>query len=143
MPVCTPPQLHLVAGFQGAAAGQFLQTFTFVNVSRRTCTLEGWPRLVGIPSRRVVQAKPVVRVVVRPGGAASFDVFGEDWNHRADTPCPVTRSVQVIPPGGNAALSVAVRMPNCQGHEVAPMIAGRVDRDAWSTVVGPGTARGP
>jgi Protein of unknown function (DUF4232) len=141
--VCTPPQLHLVAGFQGAAAGQFIQTFTFVNRSQRTCTLFGWPRLIGIPARRVVQSKKVVRVIVRPGRAASFDVFGADWNQVANRPCPTTRVVRVIPPGSRTSLSVMVRMPNCEGHYTAPVVAGRVDRDAWSTFAGPAAARGP
>lgn len=133
---CTPPQLHLVSHFQGAAAGQFLRTFTFVNVSQRVCTLYGWPRLVDIPYRRVVQGKPVVRVVVRPGGAASFDVYGADYDMLANKPCPETSVVRVVPPGARTATAVRARMPNCRGHYVSPLVAGRTDHYSWSTTVG-------
>src|SRR5881392_1832772 len=82
---CQPPQLRLAASFYGEAGGQFIQTFTFTNISGRVCRMEGWPRLgievsshrpVPVRTRRVVQgppgARPFASVLLRTRGAASF-----------------------------------------------------------------------
>jgi hypothetical protein len=119
------------------AAGSFIQTFTFTNVSRRVCSLTGWPR-IGLPSRRVRQGAPPTpayrTVVLRPRGAASFDVYGADWDHVRDRACPRTSTLRVAPPGVRSRLAVTVRMPNCGRFDVAPVIAGKTDREAWSVV---------
>lgn len=141
-------QLRLVASFYGEGLGAFTQTFTFTNASRQACRLRGWPGLepasqsgrpVSVRSLRVRQgASPtpaVTTVVLQPGGAASFTVYGADWNHAADRACPQTTAVLITPPGGSSALSVAVKMPDCGGFYIAPVIAGRTDREAWSVVV--------
>jgi hypothetical protein len=120
---------------------------TFVSESSRRCRLGGWPRLkvrteLGrlVPARtlRVVQgppgAPPFRRVVLRPGGAASFDVYGADWNAAANRPCPKTAALVVTPPGDQVALEIRVRLPNCGEFLIAPLIPGRRDRDAWSRV---------
>jgi hypothetical protein len=133
--------------FYGEAGGQFIQTFTFTNVGRSVCQLRGWPSLelrgksgrpVAVHSRRVVQgaqsAPPVRTVVLRRRGAASFDVYGADWNVRANQPCSHTTAIFVTAPGGRSMLSVAVKMPNCGLFDVAPVIAGKTDRQAWSRV---------
>ncbi len=131
-------QLRIGPTFYGEAGGQFLQTFTFRNRSDRTCRLRGWPRL-NARTRRVRQGGPKtpasLTVFLGAGGAASFDVYGEDWNHVADKPCPKTRVVLVTPPGATSALRVKVKLPNCGPYYVAPVIAGTKDRTAWSTVV--------
>jgi hypothetical protein len=131
--------LQLLAGFQGAALGSFTQTFTFVNASRRQCRLRGWPTLhVQGRSRRVVQdtppEPPFTAVVLAPAGAASFDVYGADWDHTANRACPETATVRIAPPGDRTALSVHVKMPNCGLYYIAPLIPGRADRRAWSVV---------
>src|SRR5689334_13386071 len=84
-PTCRPAQLRLEASFYGEAGGQFLQTFTFTNASRRECALKGWPTVTpegrsGRPQRarslRVIQTAPTVHaVVIGSGAAASFDVY--------------------------------------------------------------------
>jgi Protein of unknown function (DUF4232) len=145
---CLLPQLRLAATFYGEAGGQFVQTFTFTNVSRQACRMEGWPRIgievapsqrVAVRTRRVVQGqsggRPFARVLLRSQGAASFDVYGEDWDHLRDRSCPKTTAALVTPPGGPAALRVSVRDPSCpSGLEIAPLTAGRIDRQAWSVV---------
>ena len=80
---CESLQLRLAASFYGEAGGQFIQTFTFTNVSRRVCRMEGWPSLeievashrpVPVRTRRVVQgplrARPFARVLLRARGAS-------------------------------------------------------------------------
>jgi hypothetical protein len=145
---CQSSQLHLAASFYGAAGGQFIQTFTFTNISRRVCHMAGWPSLeidvvsrhpVAVRTRRVVQgspkARPFASVLLRARGAASFNVYGADWDFRRNRSCPLTTAALVTPPGGGAALRVGVRIPNCPGgFLIAPLIAGRTDRQSWSFV---------
>lgn len=135
---CHAQQLQLAAGFQGAALGSFTQTFTFVNASGRQCQLRGWPTLERVRTRRVAQgapsARPFATVVLAPGRAASFDVYGADWDHAADRACPPTATVRVAPPGDRTALTVHVKMPNCGLFYIAPLIPGRTDRRSWSVV---------
>lgn len=144
--VCRTAELRLVAHGYGEAGGQFRQTFTFTNVGGRTCLLAGWPtltlkspsgRAVSVRSIRVVQgalsAHPFRTVILRRGRAASFDVYGADWNFRAYRACPATTAVLVSSPGASA-LSVNVKMPNCGAFYIAPIIAGKTDRQSWSVV---------
>jgi hypothetical protein len=145
---CQPSQLQLAASFYGAAGGQFIQTLTFMNMSRRACGMAGWPsleievashRLVSVRARRVVQgqlgARPFASVLLRPRGAASFDVYGADWDFARNRSCPPATAALVTLPGGGAALSVGVRFPNCPGgFLIAPLIAGRTDHHSWSFV---------
>ncbi len=144
---CQTRQLHLIAGFYGEALGSFSQTFTFTNGSRHACQLAGWPRLklesgssrpLAVASRRVVQNPPpapaFATVVLKPRGAASFNVYGEDWNHLKNSSCPETRAAFIAPPNDLATRSVAVKMPNCGLLYIAPLIAGRTDHNAWSVV---------
>jgi hypothetical protein len=144
---CQTRQLDLTAGFYGEAMGSFTQTFTFTNSSPHACRLAGWPRLeleshssrpVPIASRRVVKSPPpapaFATVVLRPRGAASFNVYGADWNHAKNRSCPETSAALIASPGDRATLSVGVRMPNCGLLYIAPVIAGRTDHNAWAVV---------
>jgi hypothetical protein len=145
---CQPSQLHLAASFYGEAGGQFIQTFTFTNISPRVCRMAGWPRLeievashrpVPVRTQRVVQgplrARPFASVLLRADGAASFNVYGADWDFPRNRSCPLTTAALVTPAGRSAALRVGVRIPNCPGgFEIAPVIAGRTDRQSWSFV---------
>jgi hypothetical protein len=147
VPRCQTRQLHLVASFYGEAGGSFTQTFTFTNASRQDCQLRGWPSLklesrsgrpMAVASRRVTQraptAPPFATVVLGTGGAASFDVYGADWDHTTNRACPETTAALITPPGDLSALSAAVRMPHCGLFYIAPLIAGRTDHQSWSVV---------
>jgi len=82
-----------------------------------------------------LEARPFESVILRPGGAASFDVYGADWDFRQNRSCPLATAAFVTPAGGSAALRVRARIPNCPGgFEIAPVIAGRTDRQSWSFV---------
>jgi hypothetical protein len=146
-PPCRSHALRLAATFYGEAGGAFIQTLTFTNVSRRGCSMAGWPRveietaggLARPRVRRVVQgnpnAPPFARVRLRSRGAASFDLYGADWNAVRNRACPKTSALRVAPPAGGAPLVVRVAVPACPGgFELAPVVPGRVDRAAWSTV---------
>jgi hypothetical protein len=139
-------QLHLAASFYGEAGGQFIQTFTFTNISQRVCRMEGWPSLevedvshrpVPVRTRRVVQGqlgtRPFASVFLRARGAASFDVYGADWDFLRNRSCPRATAALITPAGGSAALRVSVRIPDCPGgFDIAPVFAGRIDRESWS-----------
>ena len=144
---CQARQLNLSTSFYGEAGGQFIQTFAFTNTLYHPCQLRGWPalnwervggRLVRMRSVRVVQvapgARPFTTVVLPARRAASFDLYGEDWNHLADRRCPSTSSVSITPPGVHAAFPVAAKLPICGRLSVAPVIAGPSDHDSWSVV---------
>lgn len=144
--ICRASQLHLRPSTYGEASLQFIQTFTATNEGSGACSLTGWPTLqlkspsgkVGAArSIRVVQGNPSSQpfraVVLRPGETASFDVFGADWNAVANRACPKTHTVLVVLPGA-APLPASVALPYCSVFYVAPLIAGKTDGDAWSSV---------
>ena len=147
---CLSSDLRLVAGAYGEAAGSFAQTFTFTNVSGASCSLRGWPTFeiesptgqsAVTPTEKVRQTTPPAAafgsVVVPPQGAASFRVFNADFDAAAGSSCPKTAAVLVMPPGSTVFMRVAVQIPDCPySFNVAPIIAGPTDPDAWSTVVG-------
>lgn len=142
---CAVPALRLAPGFSGAAALQFTQTLIFRNSGSRSCTLAGWPlvrlRISGrwtAPAVRVVQgglhARPYGRVTLRPGGRASFDLYGADWDTLRDRACPRSKEARIVPPGVSAPLAVRLRLPVCGRLEVSPVVRGPSDRRAWSFV---------
>lgn len=143
---CQSRRLHLRASFYGEAGGQFIQTFTFTNAAAMPCRLAGWPTLrlrnpsgqaTAARSIRVVQNRPSSQpfepVILEPGGAASFDVFGADWNVLANRACPNTHALSIALPGA-ASLTVTVALPHCGPFSISPVVAGKTDRDAWSAV---------
>ncbi|MGH2842674.1 MAG: DUF4232 domain-containing protein [Solirubrobacteraceae bacterium] len=84
---CTTNQLHVTQRFLGEAAGQFTDTFTFANDSKRECELAGWPaiglrspsgRSVPVRTERVLQTpslNSVRPVQLAPRGSASSDLY--------------------------------------------------------------------
>jgi hypothetical protein len=145
---CGAARLHLAPSFYGAAGGQFIATFTFINLDRAACGMSGWPRVeiedaagrtVRAPIRRVVQGSslshPYSRVVVRPEGAASFDLYGADFDARSGRLCASTGAIRAAPPETGAFLVTRVKVPLCRfGFYLAPLVAGRSDRSSWSFV---------
>jgi len=143
-PRCRVQQLHMAGHFLGEADLMFTETFTFTNASRRACDLAGWPTVrlrsaSGKPqpvrTERVLQGLSLASVrpvALAPGGAASFDLYGADFNDLADKGCPTTSVILVTPPGDQSALRSVVQVPNCGRLLIAPMIRGRTDRDSWS-----------
>ncbi len=145
-PTCVANHLHLRAGAYGEAAQQYTQTFTATNTGAGACRLAGWPTLrlrrpsggtTPAPAIRVVQGRPAshpfTTVILRPGGAASFDVFGADYDVLADKPCPTVHGLLIALPGVGP-VPVGVSLPFCTAFSVAPLIAGTSDRAAWSGV---------
>jgi hypothetical protein len=145
---CQSQQLHLAGQFLGEADQVFTVTFTFTNASDRACDLTGWPTVglqtssgkpVALRTERVIQGlslSSVRLVALAPGGAASFDIYGADFDTGADKACPTTTSVILVtPPHGRTAFRTLMRVPDCGRFFVAPIIGGRSDRLAWSKIV--------
>jgi hypothetical protein len=147
--VCPAGHLSLSATLYYEAGGQFGQTLVFANDSNRTCELRGWPhvQLVDASGRPVPTSDVRVRqgapsepasktVALPPGHDAAFDIYDVDYNPLLDRACPLTSMALVVPPGDSTRLAVHVRVPLCGFPlHVAPVIAGRSDRQAWSEVV--------
>jgi hypothetical protein len=141
LPRCRSDRLRLVPfkGLWGAAAGTVYAPQTLVNVSASTCAVGGWPAVrrldragAVIPlrvSRWVYKQRgpaPFRMVPLRPGGAATFDIFGGDMNHVTGGFCPNARTIEVKPSGAGAWLSLRHEIPACAGWGVGPLVPGRV-----------------
>jgi hypothetical protein len=145
LPRCRTSQLRLSAPGWGAAAGSFYENATLTNVSGTSCAVAGWPavrrfdragRVIPVRLGRWVYemrgATPYRAVPLAPGRAATFEIFGEDWNHRLDRACPWARSLEVEPRGGGGWLSATPLtgegrrgIPACRAWELGPLVAGR------------------
>ncbi len=150
---CLPAQLHLSSDHSGwhanlAGLGQFVETFTVTNVSSTDCSLGGWPSLQAVVAGqaetvktvRVRQGGPGAKtwsmLTLQPGGTASFDIYGADWDVVKNRSCPTTTSGFLVTlPGEPTAVSVTAPEPDCGSFYVAPLIAGSADHQAWSSVV--------
>lgn len=144
VPRCRAQQLDMSGHFLGDADLMFTATFTFTNASQRVCDLTGWPtvRLRSVSGKpqhvrteRVLQGLSLASVhpvALASGGAASFDLYGADFNDVADKSCPTTSVIFVTPPGDATALKATMHLPNCGLLPISPMITGKVDREAWS-----------
>jgi hypothetical protein len=145
---CNSSQLRLSATFYGAAAGQFLETLTFTNISHRACAMSGWPTIevedaaqhpVSMRVQRVVQgssvAHPYRALIIRPSQRGSFNVYGPDFDARSGRTCASISALRVSPPGARRPIPVKVKLPLCGlGYYVSPLIAGGEDHIAWTFV---------
>jgi hypothetical protein len=147
-PTCQPPGLAISTPQYGDAGGVFGQIFTLTNTSSEACRLQGWPQLrvadasgrfVATPTQRVRQNIPPAhswsKVDLKKGQSASFKVFGQLYDAFRDRVCPTTSSTSIILRGDTSPLVVPLQMPNCGTFDIAPLIKGATDRDAWSMEV--------
>jgi hypothetical protein len=141
VPTCRTAQLSLRAVLYGEASQQFTQTLTFTNDSSRACALAGWPTLqlvapVDTRTQRVITGAPNKRpystVLLRPTGAASFNVYGADFDAEKERACARSSAMLVNPPGDSRPRVVRVRLPDCGLYYIAPLVAGKTDHAAWT-----------
>ena len=101
--VCQPGQLQVSSLGGGAGAGNVDQVIGFVNRSKSTCTLSGYPRIAAVNTRGVQVAvardAPFLTgagtgsatppsVILKPGQTASATVWGTDIPVGNATACP-------------------------------------------------------
>jgi Domain of unknown function (DUF4232) len=144
VPTCRSSQLAPRHGFYGEAGLQFVQTLILWNRAPHECALAGWPtiRPIGGSARRTMQRvvtvapgeHPYTTVLLPPTAAASFDLYGADFDAGTDRACPRAGALRITPPGDSRPLLIRVALPDCGLYEVAPLVAGATDRAAWSYV---------
>lgn len=146
-PTCRSGQLRLSWTGNGAATGRSFLNFTFTNVSPSRCVLRGWATMgVMLPGGRRVALRaghipnqrhtgrsvPARDIVLRRGGAASFNVLIPDqlmYSH--PTKCVRARAVLVTPPGSKVAVRIDKPLLDFCGRrfeDVTPLVPGRIDR---------------
>lgn len=145
-PRCQASHLSVHLERPGIAAGSIGQVATFRNRSTVTCALRGSPRLqmLGRAGQRIpthvkgshattVSFVPERLVVLRPGGAASFEAGWPDAAGFGRRKCPGASSVEVTPPGGRRAITVrwslapyggSIPDVECGKIAVSPVYAG-------------------
>ena len=146
-PTCRSGQMRLSAPAWGAAAGTLYEPVTLTNTSSATCAVAGWPAVrrfdaagQAIPvevSRWVYRldgAAPFSSVTLAPGKAATFEIFGGDWNPRLDRGCRTATAIAVQPRGGGGWLTASPEsagednagMPACRFWSVGPLVPGHI-----------------
>ncbi len=145
-PTCSTFQLHMAIGWTGAGLGNVATQITLTNVSRSSCTLEGYPgvELVGAGGRLLPTHAtaatigdymfPAVvphRVALTPGAVATFMVgYGDNpsgaaVNEPYDVACPVAVAVRVILPGTHEYGTAQGSIAPCGGVvSVSPIVPG-------------------
>lgn len=147
LPRCGSAQLDASWRGDGAYTGHSITSFALTNVSNASCTLRGRPKVQlamrggGVQPGHVyrtrnlrsgfAKAVPVQTIVLRPGGAASFNVVVVDQVGRAGPIpskfCAWSRSILVTPPDARTPVRIHFGLSNC-GLGVTPLVAGRLDR---------------
>jgi Protein of unknown function (DUF4232) len=147
VPRCNTEQLRASWRFNGAYTSHSITSFALTNISNARCTLRGWPRLQLVMRNDRVKpghvyrdhnsrsgfasTVPVQAVLLKPGGAASFNVVVVDQVGRAGpiekTFCAWSRGLLVTPPGARTPLHVRYSLSDC-GLGVSPVVGGRLDR---------------
>jgi hypothetical protein len=114
IPTCSYRQLEVaVAWGPGAAAGNLGIPFIIINISRSTCSLKGYPRLLFAPSaykKRTIKVNhlggmifgPVSPrlIVIKPGADASFGLDYGDASNQQDpngAPCMLQNIYVALP----------------------------------------------
>jgi hypothetical protein len=144
---CRSSQLRLSASGDGAATGRSFLNFAFTNASPSACVLQGRARMgvmlqggrrvalraLHIPNQRHTgRSVPARRIVLRPGGAASFTLLVPDQLMYDKPPkCLRLRAVLVTPPGSRVALQIDRPPFEFCGQRFegfTPLVPGRIDR---------------
>lgn len=127
---CQSSQFKLSRGPSGAALSHFRQTVRLHNVSHTACAMSGWPKVQLLSAqgavlhsseRRITQdmfgTSPKPRVVVEPGGGASFAI---DTTAPA-TSCPFSKTIAVTPPGAHGSDRLKLAVLACAQFTVFPV----------------------
>lgn len=127
---CQGSQFKLSRGPSGSALSHYRQTVRLHNVSNSACAMSGWPKVQLLNADRAVLpsserhitrdmfgTSPKPRVVVAPGGGASFAI---DTTAPA-TSCPYSKTIAVTPPGGHGSERLSLAVLACAQFTVLPV----------------------
>jgi hypothetical protein len=119
-----------------------MRGFALTNVSGTTCVVQGWPgvklklrngQVISPRLRRIhyystgVPNHPLRAgaITLRAGGAASFLLFGQDWNYKTNRACARITETLVTPPGAHKGLAIPTGLGlYCAPLNVAPLVQG-------------------
>jgi Protein of unknown function (DUF4232) len=134
---CTAAQLSVKADGGGAAGGQAELLLEITNQGTATCTLSGYPAVVGrLPSGATVHGTDTEHVMlgmtnqgsgpnpvaIAPGGQAWVPLNFLDNPLNGATSCPSFSSFTVTPPGVDRAYPVKASGSDCDGIRVPPVL---------------------
>ncbi len=127
---CQAGDFTLSQGPRVSALGHFRQTVRLRNVAHTACQMSGWPTVVllnahgaALPSheQRITSdmfgTSPKPRVVVSPGGGASFAID----NTAPATSCPTSKAIAVTPPAGHGKQRLVIPVQACKRFAVLPV----------------------
>lgn len=127
---CQGSDFSLRQGPSSSALAHFRQTVRLRNVTHTTCQMSGWATVVlldvhGAPlpsheqriTRDMFGTSPKPKVVVKPGGGASFAI---DTTAPA-TSCPTSKAIAVTPPGGHGKQRLVIPVQACKQFSVLPV----------------------
>jgi len=146
--VCLISQLRVVRSGFVEAAGSVAQVIAFINVSKTTCALTGYPKVLALESKGAFVghagdelqgmlgglhdgATTPPTVTLKPGQTATATVEGMDHPVRTTLSCPYYFSFLVTPPSETHSIRVLVPgllrhgFPGCFGILVTPVVPGR------------------
>lgn len=127
---CQGSQFKLSRGPSDAALGHYRQTVRLRNVSHGACAMSGWfkVQLLNVQgtvltsnqrdiTRDMFGTSPKPKVVVAPGGGASFAI---DTTAPA-TSCPYSKTIAVTPPSGHGSKRLSLAVLACAQFSVLPV----------------------
>jgi hypothetical protein len=134
-PRCTIAQTRVTLGRGSGAAGTIFYPLRFTNVSRRTCSMWGWPKtwaeaqdgkVIGNASRALKGARPFI--VLRPWQTAHADLGIIEAGNICRRPVTAV-NLRVRAPQQVLSRVLRFRFQACHGHVtvmvVTPVHAGR------------------
>jgi hypothetical protein len=144
---CQSGQLKVTSISGGSGMGQTDEVIGFLNVSRASCNLVGYPTVVALDAHgdRVATAKPTLVgiggihtvatappvVTLGPGQSASATIDGESHPSGSATSCPSYSSFLVTPPGWTRSIVVSSwsgwepgPFPGCLPIAITPVVPG-------------------
>jgi uncharacterized protein DUF4232 len=117
---CARSQLTVRSNGWEGTAGTIHGAWVFRNVSKETCTLEGYPslQLFGkggrpIPTHVKEDLRPLPSTVtLKPDASATFRT---SYNEVAVPRCPTSSVMRVTPPGARKSLFIPATLTPCRG----------------------------
>jgi len=137
---CDTSQLSIQLGAQDAAMGSRGVTgMSFVNISAKSCTLEGYPNLQMFDSTGKAlpthvlhfgsfaePSAPAGLVTLAPGAKASFDLLYAAQTGYGNAYCPTSSKVAFTPPGSKVALTLIWKIQPYGGGSIQKLSCGEI-----------------
>ena len=154
---CAVGQLEVQLSKSGVAMGHASLAITLTNISKRTCWLDGVPKVqmmnmegIDIPTHENREAsyfpylsQPDIRVNLEPYEFAAFDLGYADATGFENDRSPMTNEILITPPGSSSALTLSVRFEPFGEGTVQKHQCGEIAVSPVMTVAGYDTTQYP